>query len=137
MSLHSKKSAKPAKPAKPPSNLMAEKPATKPASRPTPVRPLAPTETFFPSLEIALIDAHDVYDEADQASMLQIAENAQAIAKVKARLAPEKHPDFDGKNCVVCGEKIPRIRLDMGKVRCVHCQSALEIKSRMFSPRDL
>ena len=79
------------------------------------------------------MDAHDVYDDADQASMLQMAENAQALAKVKARMAPETHPDFDGKHCLACGDTIPKLRLDMGKIRCVHCQSALEIKSRMYS----
>lgn len=81
-------------------------------------------------------DAHEVYDEADQASMIQMAENAQALAKIKARLAPEKHPDFDGKTCIGCADDIPQLRLDMGKIRCVHCQSALEIKDRMYSPRD-
>lgn len=76
---------------------------------------------------------HEVYDEADQASMIQMAENEQALAKIKAKLAPETHPDFDGKNCVDCGDKIPKARLLMGKVRCVHCQGAIEARRKFYA----
>lgn len=87
----------------------------------------APGDTDeFPSTD------HEVYDEADQASMFQMAENEQALAKVKAKLAPERHPDFDGENCLECGDKIPKARLAMVKIRCVHCQAALEARSRMY-----
>ena len=75
----------------------------------------------------------EVYDEADQASMFQMAENEQAIAKVKAKVAPETHPDFDGKKCLECAGKIPKARLDMGRMRCVHCQTVLEKKSKFFA----
>lgn len=89
---------------------------------------LAPGENDeFPSTD------HEVYDEADQASMFQMAENEHALAKVKAKLAPETHPDFDGKTCLECGDKIPKARLAMGKIRCVHCQTALEARSRMYA----
>lgn len=75
----------------------------------------------------------EVYDEADQASMFQMAETEKALAEIRNRVAPETHPDFDGKTCVECGEKIPKARLNLGKVRCVHCQSALEVKGRMYA----
>lgn len=78
---------------------------------------------------------HEVYDEADQASMFQMAQNALALAKVKAKMQPEKHPDFDGSTCLDCGDDIPQARLDMGKIRCVHCQSALETRHRIQSPK--
>ena len=87
-----------------------------------------PDDDFLP-------DAHEVYDEADQAAMIQMAENAKALAKVKARLAPEMHPNFDGKHCIECGDKIPKLRLEMAKIRCVHCQSALEVKSKLYAPK--
>jgi RNA polymerase-binding transcription factor DksA len=93
-----------------------------------------PIDPAFPDDDL-LPDAHEVYDEADQASMIQMAENKQALAKVKARLAPETHPDFDGKNCIDCGDKIPKARLDMGRMRCVHCQTSIEQKGRMFAPK--
>lgn len=43
-----------------------------------------------------------------------------------SRQAPESHPHFDGKHCVECDDEIPQLRLDMGKVRCVNCQSHKE-----------
>lgn len=77
----------------------------------------------------------EVLDEADQASLIQMSETRQAIAKVTAKLAPETHPDFDGENCVKCGEEIPPARLALFKVRCVHCQSELELKGKLFAAR--
>lgn len=77
----------------------------------------------------------EVLDEADQASLIQMNENRQAIAKISAKLAPEKHPDFDGESCVDCGETIPAERLAIFKVRCVHCQRALEVKGKQYASR--
>lgn len=74
----------------------------------------------------------EVLDEADQASILQMNETNQALASVKAKLEPETHPDFDGKHCVDCDNEIPKARLAMGRVRCVHCQGFLEAKGRLF-----
>lgn len=78
---------------------------------------------------------HEVMDEADQAAIFQQNENDQALAKIKAKLAPETHPDFDGKHCVDCSDLIPKARLKMGKIRCVHCQSVLETRSKLYAPR--
>lgn len=77
----------------------------------------------------------DVLDEGDMASAYQMRENAMALQKAKAAMAPETHPDFDGESCVDCGEDIPKLRLGMGKVRCVHCQGSLERKSKLYASR--
>ena len=78
----------------------------------------------------------EVYDEADQAALFQMAENAQALAKVQAKLLPEAHPDFDGETCVDCGDDIPGERLLMGRVKCVACQSALEARGKLYAGRE-
>lgn len=51
---------------------------------------------------------------------------AEGLASVRARLAPQSHPDFDGVHCVDCEAKLPRLRLDMGRVRCTDCQDLLD-----------
>ena len=78
---------------------------------------------------------NDVLDEGDMASAYQMRENALALAKAKAAMAPETHPDFDGESCVDCGDDIPQLRLSMGKVRCVHCQTALERKGKLYAAK--
>ena len=53
---------------------------------------------------------------------------AEAERRARGKSAPESHPDFDGVHCVEdeCGVAIPAGRLNLGKVRCVDCQSLLE-----------
>ncbi|MHB8388016.1 MAG: TraR/DksA C4-type zinc finger protein [Acidobacteriaceae bacterium] len=51
---------------------------------------------------------------------------AASVHRAVGKSAPESHPDFDGVRCVECDEKIPALRLALGKVRCVDCQIALE-----------
>ena len=80
-----------------------------------------------------LPDRTDVYDEADHAAMIQINEAAYALEAIRAKNAPETHPDFDGESCLDCGGDIPKLRLEMGKIRCVHCQHALEVKSKLYA----
>jgi RNA polymerase-binding transcription factor DksA len=60
---------------------------------------------------------------------------AQALSRHKEKVAPEQHPDFDGENCLECGNEIPMVRLEMGKIRCVHCQEALELRNKMFGKK--
>ncbi len=55
-----------------------------------------------------------------------------ALEAVRARTAPEKHPDFDGENCLVCSLPVPKQRLAMGRIRCVNCQAAVERKSQLY-----
>ena len=81
-------------------------------------------------------DQLEVYDEADQASMIQLAEQARAMEQIRARNMPEEHPDFDGHSCIECGDEIPQARLDLGKIRCVHCQSALEKRGKMYAKKE-
>lgn len=78
----------------------------------------------------------DVLDDGDIASAYQMRETAIALEKAKLTMAPETHPDFDGETCVSCGEDIPQLRLAMHKVRCVHCQSRLELKGKLFAAPD-
>lgn len=78
-------------------------------------------------------EPNDVLDEGDQAAAFQMRENNLALAKVKAQLGPESHPDFDGESCVECGNEIPEGRLALGKVRCVHCQSKLENRGKYYA----
>mgnify|MGYP001395007076 CR=1 FL=1 len=74
---------------------------------------------------------HEVYDEADIASALEMGYMAQALEAHKAKVAKETHPDFDGESCIDCGEEIPKLRLSMGRIRCVYCQEALERKNKL------
>lgn len=66
-------------------------------------------------------------DPLDVASDVEQANRESALQAIRELAnAPEQHPDFDGENCVSCGDAIPPQRLNMGKVRCVYCQSRLE-----------
>jgi RNA polymerase-binding transcription factor DksA len=69
-------------------------------------------------------------DPLDEAAALSSAITDAAIEEVRRANAPETHPDFDGESCVDCGELIPKERLALGKVRCVHCQGRLELRRR-------
>ena len=73
-----------------------------------------------------LLESTEVYDEADIASAIEQGLIAQALANHRHKVAPEKHPDFDGVHCVECEVPIPEGRLQLGKVRCVDCQTELE-----------
>lgn len=78
------------------------------------------------------VDNTEVYDEVDYAQMQQIEQNNQSIQKIREALAPETHPDFDGSSCIDCGLEIPQLRLQMGKIRCTHCQTVLESKKKLY-----
>lgn len=81
------------------------------------------------------IDSNDVYDDGDIASALERGFIAHALTLHKEKVAAEKHPDFDGESCLDCGAEIPELRLEMGRIRCVDCQTALELKNKMFGRR--
>lgn len=85
----------------------------------------------YDSNRIELDFDNEVYDEADIASALEMGFIAQALEAHKAKVAKETHPDFDGENCLDCGEEIPELRLSMGRIRCVYCQEALERKNKL------
>lgn len=84
-----------------------------------------------PSYGTETIDYDDVYDDADIASALEMGFIAKALADHKNKVAPEKHPDFDGEHCLDCDADIPLVRLNMGRIRCVDCQSELEQRNKL------
>lgn len=75
-------------------------------------------------------------DILDQASELTDAINEMAIETVRARAKPEQEPNLDGTwpitECTTCGEDIEPGRLELGKVRCFHCQTQLEARGKYF-----
>lgn len=94
--------------------------------------PVIPSNSEPNYLDDEQIDFNsDVFDEGDIASALELGFIAQALERHKEKVAPEKHPDFDGTHCVDCDIEIPQLRLTMGKVRCVDCQEILEKKNKM------
>lgn len=101
--------------------------------------PISPPIPFVPkeddssySLKTAELSFNtEVYDEGDIASALELGFIAHALEMHKAKVAPERHPDFDGESCLDCGDEIPKARLVMGRIRCVHCQEILEKKNKL------
>ncbi len=87
------------------------------------------------------------------ADVLDIASHAEAVATAVARDAakltvmPEKARREDGTlvtqgqdergywripDCVECGQEIPQLRLELGRVRCVGCQTVLEKRRKGY-----
>lgn len=62
----------------------------------------------------------------EMAERLERAQREYLIQQASARTLPESHPHFDGAHCVECDMPIPRARLDLGKIRCVPCQTTKE-----------
>ena len=65
-------------------------------------------------------------DSLDHAADIQDAMNNAGIADAALKTAPQTHPDFDGENCVTCGDELPQVRLAYGRIRCVICQTKIE-----------
>lgn len=74
-------------------------------------------------------------DEIDKANLLAQMFNDTALAKARALSKPEQVVGVDGQypitDCVECGEPIIMARLQMGKIRCVDCQTQLETRRRL------
>lgn len=70
-------------------------------------------------------------DELDLASDRELRFREQALKEVRDALV-ETDPEFDGKHCLTCHSKMPKLRLDMGRIHCVHCQTALENRGKFF-----
>jgi RNA polymerase-binding transcription factor DksA len=75
----------------------------------------------------------ELTDDSDRASAIEAQFNEDALEEARRKTAPETSPDFDGKHCIECGEKIPSARLKLGKIRCIDCQSLREQKTRFFA----
>ena len=74
-------------------------------------------------------------DPLDQASALQEAHNDESLRKARLAAAPEQVRDLNGNwptlECVDCDERIEEHRLEMGRIRCFACQTALERENRL------
>ena len=71
-----------------------------------------------------------VADEMDKASAMELMFTEAAIYAVQHLAKPEKHPDFDGVHCLDCEEEIPAERLAMCRIRCVACQTDIEVADK-------
>ena len=69
-------------------------------------------------------------DQLDNAAELEQLHTERSVAAARAKNRPEQVKNEDGSwphtECISCGEDIPEVRLNLGKVRCVTCQSLLE-----------
>jgi hypothetical protein len=70
-------------------------------------------------------------DVLDTASELQDLMNIDARAAVAAADRPQSHPDFNGRDCVECGEALPGVRLAYKRIRCAPCQTEVERLAKM------
>lgn len=73
-----------------------------------------------------MIDEERITEQVDLAAKLQDDFNNRGIARAAAAVAPESDPDFDGKHCLDCPTIIPKARRDLGRIRCVACQTIKE-----------
>jgi RNA polymerase-binding transcription factor DksA len=81
--------------------------------------------------EEIVLDANEVYDEAEIASANEFGFTQKAIKNqlLKSKIVyPE---EFDHIHCVDCEIKIPKQRLEIGAFRCVDCQNDFEKRARL------
>ena len=65
----------------------------------------------------------------EMAERLQAAQVEEKIAQARVRQCDEpRFANWDGETCFDCGEDMLAKRLEMGRVRCVHCQTVAERK---------
>lgn len=72
------------------------------------------------------LENNEVYDEAELASALESSLLSKALKDHKQKMAPQKHPNFDGLHCIDCEDDIHPDRLKMGRIRCTDCQELHE-----------
>lgn len=81
-----------------------------------------------------MIEGERHTEQVDAANHLVDVYTRIAIQKQTAQIAPEQEKLPDGTwpvtECVDCGDSIHPKRLEMARVRCVHCQ---EIKERRIN----
>lgn len=101
--------------------------------KPTPSTPTFKTIEYrsqneFPQevVDPGFLSNDDVFDEADHAQWQQLREQAAIHERALNLNKPETHPDFNGEECIECGDVIPPARLALQKIRCIDCQSELE-----------
>lgn len=75
-------------------------------------------------------------DPFDLASEVESSFRELQLQVTRNKVKPEQVQNEDGTwphpECVDCDEEIPLLRLQMGRIRCVHCQSEIERLSRMY-----
>jgi len=73
-------------------------------------------------------------DELDRAATLTQQMNDAAVSNARSKSKPQQVQNDDGtwphEDCVDCEEPIPPSRLQLGRIRCVHCQGILERRLR-------
>lgn len=70
-------------------------------------------------------------DDIDRATEIAQKATDAALEDVRRKAAPEQvrvNGEWPKRECEDCGGEIPVKRLDLGKIRCVHCQHALEVR---------
>lgn len=72
-------------------------------------------------------------DPLDEATALAASMADAGVEQARRANMPETHPDFDGESCVSCGDTIPDERLAMGRVRCVVCQTKIELRNKQHA----
>jgi len=70
-------------------------------------------------------------DESDRASHIESSHNLECLQRIRELTKPESHPAFDGKHCVDCDDLIPKVRLGLGRVHCVSCQTKIERAAKL------
>lgn len=79
--------------------------------------------------QLAEVTMADIIDDAQAYNELH---QDISLRNLRALSLPEKHPDFNGADCIDCGIGIPTQRLSMGKIRCVDCQHELELRNKQY-----
>lgn len=64
--------------------------------------------------------------QMEQAEALSESFRDKALADVRARANEAVPQDWDGETCYERGCEIPKVRLALGKFRCVACQELIE-----------
>jgi ribosomal protein S27E len=70
-------------------------------------------------------------DELETAENLRQETSDFGLAQVREHLKAEHHPDFDGVNCVGCGDELAPVRIAYKRVRCAACQTEIEKRQKL------
>lgn len=73
-------------------------------------------------------------DILDTAPDLQERANAEGLARVRQQLV-QTHPNFNGVDCIGCGDPLPAVRLAYKRVRCTLCQTEEDNRLKMLGRR--
>lgn len=73
--------------------------------------------------------------EADIAQVHELRdwERNNAPRKPLPKYKPNER-EYGPESCVECGDDMPRLRREMGKIKCTDCTSSAEIRSKQWAP---